>query len=181
MRLKNALFPAFLVLLMGMLAACGSSSSTPVIGATPVSAPVASRATVKALSSPSSSSSSVIVATGLVDGFPNPVPKVMVLTTLQGMTLYIHERRGASSFDCTGTCAQDWHPLIFTGSGRPASTTPLPGTLSLDTDVQGRRVVVYQGYPLFTYRGDTAPGQVKGRGAGDSSWQVADITLSPGL
>ena len=169
MRLKNALFPAFLVLLVGMLVACGSSSSTPVIGATPVSAPVAS------------SASSVVVATGLVDGFPNPVPKVMVLTTLQGMTLYIHERRGASSFDCTGTCAQDCHPLIFTGSGRPASTTPLPGTLSLDTDVQGRRVVVYQGYPLFTYRGDTAPGQVKGRGAGDSSWQVADITLSPGL
>ena len=169
MRLKNALFPAFLVLLVGMLVACGSSSSTPVIGATPVSAPVAS------------SASSVFVATGLVDGFPNPVPKVMVLTTLQGMTLYIHQRRGASSFDCTGTCAKDWHPLMFARSGRPASTTPLPGTLSLDTDAQGRRVVLYQGYPLFTYRGDTAPGQVKGRGAGDSSWQVADITLSSGL
>ena len=182
MSLKNALFTAFFLLLTGTLAACSSSSSTPVMTATPVSAPVPSGATVKAHPSPSSSVSSVVVvATRQVDGFPRSVPKVTVLTTVQGLTLYIHERREVSSFNCSGTCARIWHPLIFRGSGRPASTTPLPGTLSVETDKEGQKVVLYQGYPLFTYSGDTVPGQVKGREGGDTLWRVADIMLSPGL
>ena len=181
MDFKNALFTAFLLLLTGMLTACESTGSTPVAKVTPVAAPIANRTTARVFPSPSSSSSFFVVATRQVDGFPHPLPQVTVLTTLQGMTLYIHEWRGRSSFECTNSCAKNWHSLLFRGIGRPASTTPLPGTLSVDIDAQGRKAVFYQGYPLFTYSGDTAPGQVKGRETSDSPWQVADITLSPGL
>jgi predicted lipoprotein with Yx(FWY)xxD motif len=104
-----------------------------------------------------------------------------VLTTVTGFTLYIHEWQGASGFTCDGPCASTWKPLLYQGTGTPASTTPLPGKLSVGTDAQGRRIVFYQGYPLYTYAGDTKPGDFNARLADNAPWQPAVPDTPTGL
>ena len=67
-------------------------------------------------------------------------------------------------------------PLVSTSSGAPASASALPGTLSVVTDANGQQVE-YNGHMLYTYSGDTAPGQTHGEGI-KGSWFVATTTLS---
>ncbi|WP_244422364.1 hypothetical protein [Ktedonobacter racemifer] len=43
------------------------------------------------------------------------------------------------------------HPLLYTGTGTPTSTTKLPGKLRVVTDYLGRKMVFYQSYPLYTW------------------------------
>lgn len=125
--------------------------------------------------------SSVIVSTGEIPTYQSVGSMETVLTTVQGITLYVHLFQGSSGFDCDGTCALTWHPLLFKGTGLPESTTKLPGKLSLGTDARGQTVVLYQGYPLYTNVGDTAPGQYNGRGADNSPWEGAAINIPTGL
>jgi predicted lipoprotein with Yx(FWY)xxD motif len=92
------------------------------------------------------------------------------------MTLYYLKPDTATKSACSGTCAGIWPPLLFTGSGSPSSATSLPGTLSVVTDANGQQVE-YNGHPLYTYSGDTAPGQTNGEGIKEV-WFVATTTLS---
>ncbi|QBD83143.1 hypothetical protein EPA93_47160 [Ktedonosporobacter rubrisoli] len=96
-----------------------------------------------------------------------------VLTTPQGFTLYTHFLRGASGFTCDGACAKIWHPLLFKGTGEPTSAVKLPGKLSVGSDALGNRVVMYQGYVLYTSVKDKAPGDSNGSRADNDPWQPA--------
>src|SRR5258708_12936296 len=69
----------------------------------------------------------------------------------------------ATQSTCSSSCAQMWHPLLFTGSGEPSSSTPLSGKLSVQMDANGTQIE-YNGHPLYTFSGDTAPGQTNGEG-----------------
>jgi len=63
---------------------------------------------------------------------------------------------------CTGSCATYWPPVI----GKPAAAagTTLPKALGSITRSNGQVQATYNGRPLYTYVGDTAPGQLKGNG-----------------
>src|SRR5260370_21654026 len=82
----------------------------------------------------------------------------MVLTEAQGMTLYYFTVDSATQSTCSSSCAQMWHPLLFTGSGGPSSSTPLAGKLSVKMDANGSQIE-YNGHPLDTSSDDTAPRQ----------------------
>ena len=69
----------------------------------------------------------------------------------------------AAQSTCSSSCAQLWHPLLFTGTGQPSSSTPLTGKLSVQMDANGTQIE-YNGHPLYTFSGDTAPGQTNGEG-----------------
>ena len=99
-----------------------------------------------------------------------------VLTNAQGMTLYHFTPDSAKQSACSGACAQTWPPLVFTGSGGPTSSTTLAGKLSVQMDANGRQVE-YNGHPLYTFSGDTAPGQTNGEGL-LGKWFVATPSLS---
>jgi len=73
----------------------------------------------------------------------------------------------------TATQVLDGAPPANTG---PVFVSALPGTLSLLTDANGSQVT-YNGHPLYTYSGDTAPGQVNGDGFG-GIWFVAPTNLA---
>jgi predicted lipoprotein with Yx(FWY)xxD motif len=98
-----------------------------------------------------------------------------VLTNAQGMTLYYRTSDTASSV-CSGNCASIWPPLISTSI--PASSTSLPGKLSIEKTANGSQVE-YNGHPLYTYAHDSAPGQTNGECIG-SIWLVATINLAAG-
>lgn len=143
-----------------LLAACGTTTTT------------GSGSTPSAATPTSSSSSSVIqAATANVKG-----QSQMILTNAQGMTLYYFTADSATSAACTGTCAQTWPPLLFKGSGTPTSSASLPGTLSVFASANGSQVE-YNGHLLYTYSGDSAPGQTNGEGL-FGKWFVATTTLS---
>jgi predicted lipoprotein with Yx(FWY)xxD motif len=50
-----------------------------------------------------------------------------ILTNARGLTLYYFTPDTASKTVCTGSCAQTWPPLLFTGTGKPTASTALPG------------------------------------------------------
>jgi len=48
-----------------------------------------------------------------------------ILTNAQGMTLYYFTPDTATKTACTGKCAQNWPPLLATGSGTPTADEPI--------------------------------------------------------
>jgi predicted lipoprotein with Yx(FWY)xxD motif len=100
-----------------------------------------------------------------------------ILTNAQGMTLYYRTSDSGSSV-CSGGCASAWPPMLVTGSATPTGATSLPGQLSVGTNANGKQVE-YNGHPLYTYSGDSAPGQTKGQGIG-GVWFAVTTDLAPG-
>jgi predicted lipoprotein with Yx(FWY)xxD motif len=94
-----------------------------------------------------------------------------ILTDAQGKTLYYYKPDTASTVACTGGCASNWPPLTFSGSGSPTGAPSVPGKLSVLNNANGAQVT-YNGHPLYTYVGDSAPGQTNGQGKG-GVWFVA--------
>ena len=96
-----------------------------------------------------------------------------VLTTFTGMTLYERTSDPVPGSNCTGQCAQQWPPLL--SNGTVMTTDPISGTLTVHLTANGKQVE-YNGHPLYTYSGDTAPGQTNGQGVGNV-WQTISIAL----
>jgi predicted lipoprotein with Yx(FWY)xxD motif len=84
---------------------------------------------------------------------------VSVLTNSSGRTLYWFAPDTPSSSACYGTCAAYWPPVIGTPAAGPGVTLSKIATIAR-TD--GTIQVTYAGHPLYTYVGDTAPGQASG-------------------
>ena len=146
-------FPFSIVLLLAMLvAACGSSTGSGGSTPTPAATTPAPVATTPA------ATSTVMTSTATVNG-----QSTTILTNTQGMTLYYFKPDTPTTSACTGGCASAWPPLLFSGSGSPTSAATLSGTLTAVTTANGNQVE-YNGHPLYTYSGDTAPGQTKGEG-----------------
>jgi predicted lipoprotein with Yx(FWY)xxD motif len=102
---------------------------------------------------------------------------VTILTNAQGMTLYYRTSDSSSSV-CSGNCASAWPPMLVTGSATPTGATSLSGQLSVGTNANGKQVE-YNGHPLYTYSGDSAPGQTNGQGFG-GVWFAVTTNLAPG-
>src|SRR5205823_1591042 len=99
-----------------------------------------------------------------------------ILTNAQGMTLYYRTSDAPPATVCSGGCASAWPPLIVSGSAAPTSAASLPGKLTSATDANGNQVE-YNGHPLYTFSGDTAPGQTNGEGI-TGMWFVAAPNLT---
>ena len=141
MVLKRAFVIALSVFITMFIAACGSSATT---GGSPYG----------------TGSSSIVIQTTTVNVKGK---SEVVLTDAQGKTLYYYTLDPATQPTCSSRCAQMWPPLLFTGSGEPSSSTPLAGKLSVQTDANGTQIE-YNGHPLYTFSGDTAPDQTNGEG-----------------
>ncbi len=85
-----------------------------------------------------------------------------VLVNAKGMTLYEFTGDTATKSNCTGKCATLWPPL--TVSGKPVAGHGVGGTLSTLARSGGRQQVEIAGHPLYTYSGDSKPGQTAGEG-----------------
>jgi predicted lipoprotein with Yx(FWY)xxD motif len=100
--------------------------------------------------------------------------KGQILASSRGLTLYYYsaDQRHSGKSACTGTCATAWPPLAAPVKA-PAGVR-LPGKLGVITRPGGVRQVTLNGYPLYLYAGDKAPGQDAGNGIG-GSWHVIKI------
>ena len=81
-----------------------------------------------------------------------------VLTNAQGFTLYSFAPDTPTASKCYRSCAAYWPPATGTAPASPG----LPGTVGTITRTGGARQLTYNGHPLYTYIGDSAPGQANG-------------------
>jgi len=84
---------------------------------------------------------------------------VSVLTNSSGRTLYWFAPDTPSRSACYGVCAAYWPPVTGSPAAGPGVTSSKLGTIRR-TD--GTLQVTYAGHPVYTYIGDTAPGQASG-------------------
>ncbi len=83
---------------------------------------------------------------------------VAVLTDAKGGTLYWFVPDTPASSTCTGSCAAYWPPVTGTPKAGPGVTGKL-GTIKRPG---GATQATYDGHPLYTYIGDSAPGRASG-------------------
>jgi predicted lipoprotein with Yx(FWY)xxD motif len=81
-----------------------------------------------------------------------------VLTNAKGFTLYSFAPDTPAASKCYGSCAQYWPPV----TGPAAAGPGLPGRVGTSKRTDGPAQLTYNGHPLYTYIGDSAPGQAKG-------------------
>lgn len=150
-----------------LFAACSSSNKSTTSAATNPPATTASGSgavTVSAANVPG-------VGTVLVDG--------------NNRTLYVlvGEKGGKVTCTSSGNCTGIWPPMVLpagtnqatAGSGVQASL------LGVVMGPSGDHRVTYNGWPLYTFSGDTAPGQAKGQGVKDvyGLWWVLSPSGDP--
>jgi predicted lipoprotein with Yx(FWY)xxD motif len=81
-----------------------------------------------------------------------------VLTNAKGFTLYSFAPDTPATSKCYGSCAAYWPPVTGTAAVSPG----LPGRVGKIKRTDGSAQLTYNGHPLYTYVGDTAPGQARG-------------------
>ena len=97
-----------------------------------------------------------------------------VLASRRGLTLYYYteDKPGSGRSVCTGSCASAWPPLA--APVRAPAGVRLPGPLGMITRPGGLKQVTINGYPIYTYAGDKAPGQATGNGI-EGVWHVIKV------
>lgn len=104
------------------------------------------------------STASVSVSTRSVAGLG------VVLVNSSGRTLYMFVPDKQKAVTCFTTCAKIWPPLkLPTGAKTVAAGSAKASLLGSDADKAGGRVVTYNGWPLYTYLGDTKAGVATGQ------------------
>ena len=96
-----------------------------------------------------------------------------VLTSVKGFTLYSFAPDTPTTSKCNGTCAQNWPPVKGA-----ASASGVKGTFGTIKRSDGSVQATFDGHPLYTFAGDTAPGQNKGNGLNAAGGLWHEITTS---
>jgi predicted lipoprotein with Yx(FWY)xxD motif len=136
---------------LGLLAGCGSSNDT----------------------SSDSSAAASTTKTAASDPVPASGPATIntaqfeigtVLVNREGKTLYLFEKDTSAESTCSDACAESWPPVTTDG-------TPLHGDgvivsmLGMSKRSDGTTQVTYGGRPLYSYSGDSSPGDTRGQEA----------------
>lgn len=115
------------------------------------------------------SSGPVALKTGKVAGLGT------VLVDGSGRTVYVFAPDKAKKVTCVSSCASVWPPAkLSSGTKASASGQVKSSLLGSDPNPSGGRVVTYNGWPLYTYVTDTAPGAAHGQALNSSGglWYV---------
>ena len=123
-------------------------------------AAVAAAALAACSSSPSSSGTSTSSPAAAAPGTVQTakIGGVTVLTSSKGFTLYSFAPDTPAASKCYGSCAVYWPPVTGTAAASPG----VPGRIGTIKRTDGSEQLTYNGHPLYTYIGDTAPGQARG-------------------
>ena len=98
----------------------------------------------------------------------------LILTDVNGMTLYHYMPEKSGQVKCVDSCASLWRPFTVTAQEDPVAGPGVPGRLATTLRPDGERQVTYDGFPLYRYRDDTIPGEASGEGLG-GMWTVIQL------
>jgi predicted lipoprotein with Yx(FWY)xxD motif len=146
-----------------LLAGCSTSGYVPANQASPVgpitgSAPVAGRD-----------------FDGTLATATTPVGTVV---TSNGFTLYRFDKDSSkpSSTACVGACARTWPPVL--GDGLPVTEGLPPNMVGTVGRPDGTQQLTFNGWPLYRFSKDAAPGDAKGEGVG-GTWRAIGVDGKP--
>src|SRR5512136_3019619 len=156
-----------------IIAACAAPAAPAQPPAAPPAVPTAAPTAVPPKSAPTASPTAAAPA-------PKPVTLQIAsadklgkfLADGDGNTLYLFTKDTKGTSNCYDKCAQSWPPLI--PSGQPTlkdgvSTDMISMTVRTDGSVQ----LTYDGWPLYYYAKDKAPGDTTGQAVGNAWWVVS--------
>jgi predicted lipoprotein with Yx(FWY)xxD motif len=129
----------------------GSTTSSSTTASTPTATAAAASATLTVASNPKLGS---------------------IVTDSKGMTLYRFDKDTANppKSNCTGQCSALWPAATASGSVTVKGVDKsLVGTV---TDADGTKQLTLNGWPLYTYSGDSQPGDANGQGV-QGAWFAA--------
>ena len=87
------------------------------------------------------------------------------IVDVQGRTLYMLTADKGDKVTCTSAaCTAAWPPLLLSSGSPSAGRGAKASLLSTVTTPRGGDQVSYGRWPLYTYSGDTQPGQANGEG-----------------
>jgi predicted lipoprotein with Yx(FWY)xxD motif len=149
--------------LVGALAACGDAADPAPAAEAAVAPPAAEAPAAPAPAAPEPETVARL-STGVG----------VVATTDEGLTLYRFDEdsNDPATTACLDACTQRWIPLTVDGSALPGAGVDgaLLGTLQRP---DGTTQATLEGWPLYTFVGDTAPGQTNGEGVGGTWHAIA--------
>lgn len=93
-----------------------------------------------------------------------------VLVDSEGMTVYLYTPDKGTESTCYGGCEAAWPPVVAEGkpdAGEGATSSALGTTKRKDGTMQ----VTYEGHPVYTFSGDSSPGEANGQ-EDDGVWFV---------
>jgi predicted lipoprotein with Yx(FWY)xxD motif len=144
-------------------------------------------------STPSASSSTTTTAvtpagTPATTGAPSPGPVVAkavstakfdrpILVSSTGMTLYKFSADSSTSSACTAGCTTVWPPVTVASGTNPTGGLGTSGTFGTISRSDGTLQVTYDGHPLYTFSGDTTPGDTNGQNitSDGGTWTVVTV------
>ena len=149
-----------------LLAACGGGASG---GANKVSA----TAQPAAATTPSTAAAATTPSGPLVVAIRSATLGT-ILADARDMVLYTYTADAGGRDGCTGACLKYWPPLLLPGGARAAVAGAGVTGLGIVQRPAGAQVT-FEGKPLYTYLGDSRPGETSGQGIVDSggTWYVA--------
>ncbi len=154
--------PAAIAVLLLVGACGGGSSATP--ATTPAPTPTAAP--------------NVVATSATVAG-----ASMTILTDDKGLTLYRWATdKGTAKINCVGGCAAVWPPFVLPAtSTTPAAGAGVTGTLTVLANPDGKgQQVLYNGWPLYYYSKDKAPGDTTGQGVA-GKWFVVTPSEAPNV
>ena len=161
------------------VAACGSSGGTSSGSSGSAAGGASSASSPSAASNAGTSTSSVTISAKSVSGLGT------VLVNQDGRTLYMLTSEKGGKITCTasGGCLHEW-PETDLPSGATAAKAGSGVQSSLLGTVKGgdgKMEVTYNGWPLYTYIGDSAAGQGNGQGISNfgGTWYVLNTAGNP--
>ena len=96
------------------------------------------------------------------------------LVNQQGHALYLFtsDTQNGGTSACTGDCLTQWPAVVVTGTPQAGQgvNASLLGTITRE---DGTLQATYNGWPLYTYSGDTSPGMTGGQGMGGAWFLVS--------
>lgn len=102
-----------------------------------------------------------------------------VLVGPDGRTLYMYDPDAQGESTCYDQCAQAWPPLVLDDGGEPSAGDGVDAMLLGTTErTDGSVQVTYDGWPLYYWAQDSAPGDATGQGVNDV-WWVLDASGEP--
>jgi predicted lipoprotein with Yx(FWY)xxD motif len=113
-------------------------------------------------SAPSSSTATSVAATGALLAAAS-TPQGTILVDGQGKSVYLFAADTPGHSTCEGTCLQYW-PIVPAPATLPATLTGVTATLGSLTRADGTKQLTVDGWPVYTYKGDSAAGMTSGQG-----------------
>src|SRR4051794_1622530 len=158
--------------LVGLVGCGGSSSTSTSSTSSPSSSPSSSASSSSASSASTASSSGTAASGGTLAAAADKNGKQVVVDAKR-MTVYLYEPDGTSTTSPVPAGIKANWPAVTAAGGPTAGTGVESSKITVQAQADGTMQVAYNGHLLYTFIGDSKPGDAAGQGLGGVWFEVS--------